>query len=430
MIIPFTGPSDGTGPLTWGQLAIWDAIERTAPDDHYFNFGRVLEVPGERTPDEAAAALAALLGTHDSLRTRLDLTGDHPRQRLAAGGELPVLLSTEDPGKLLAQLSATRFDYGGEWPLRVALVTDGPRVTHIVLVFCHLAADGLGADVAVRDLRMLLLRGAATTGRPPAPSPLDLAHWQAGPEGRRVARRAAALWESVPHQVMFDRRTAPADPADPADPAGPAGPADGPRVWRAQLSSPALGLAARAVAARHHTSTSTVLLTATAALVGAATGQDRCVVLPIVHNRFRKDTARMVSMVSQEGVFVLDGADRGLDTLVRAAGSATLRAYRSAFHDPLDRLRGDWVQPLCCFNDQRFAEPGPAPCTPEDIRAALPATTLSWPLSQDRLNCRFCVHIGGDLEVSVTADTDHLPRPQMERFLRDLEFLLAVEAGA
>jgi hypothetical protein len=417
VIIPFTGPDSGTGPLTWGQLAIWDAIERTAPDDHYFNFGRVLKVPGERTVTETATALAALLGTHDSLRTRLDLTGAPPRQRLAAAGELPLLLSTDDPEKLLARLSAERFDYESEWPLRVALVTDGPRVTHVVLVFCHVAADGLGADVAVRDLRMLLLRGTAT-GRPPAPSPLTLARWQAGPEGRRIAERAAALWENVPHQVMFDRKAPTADRAD------------GPRVWRAQLTSPALGLAARAVAARHHTSTSTVLLTATAALVNQATGQDRSVVLPIVHNRFRKDTARMVSMVSQEGVFVLDGADRGLDDLLRAAGPASLRAYRSAFHDPLDRMRGDWVQPLCCFNDQRFAEPNPAPCSPKDIRAALPATTLSWPLSQDRLNCRFCVHVSGDLEVSLTADTDYLPRPRMERLLHDLEFLLAVEAGA
>ncbi|WP_448316688.1 condensation domain-containing protein [Streptomyces sp. CO7] len=419
MIIPFAGPSGGTGPLTWGQLAIWDAIERTAPDDHYFNFGRVLKVPGVRSLDETTAALAALLGTHDSLRTRLDLPGggDLPRQRLAEGGELPVLLSTDDPEKLLTQLCSTRFDYEREWPLRVALVTDGPRVTHVVLAFCHLAADGLGADIAVRDLRMLLLRGA-DAGRPPAASPLDLARWQAGPEGRRVARRAAAVWEAVPHQVMFARETPEADRID------------RPRVWRAQLFSPALGLAARAVAARHHTSTSTVLLTATAALVNRYTGQDRSVVLPIVHNRFRPDTAKIVSMVSQEGVFVLDGADRGLDDLLGAAGSASLRAYRSAFHDPLDRMRGDWVQPLCCFNDQRFAEPGPAPRTPEEIRAALPATTLSWPLSQDRLNCRFCVHVGGDLEVSLTADTHFLPRRRMEQFLLDLESLLVAEAGA
>ncbi|MFG1809555.1 condensation domain-containing protein [Streptomyces sp. NPDC049040] len=416
MTLAFTAPDAGTGPLTWGQAAIWDAIERTRPDDRYFNFGRVLKIPGERTPEEVAAALAGLLATHGALRTRLDLSGPRPTQRLAAGGELPLLLSTAAPEELVAELTAEPFDYEAEWPLRVALVTDGRRVSHVVLAFCHLAADGFGAEVAVRDLRMLLLRGAERLAeRPPAPRPLDLAHWQAGPEGRRIAERAARLWERVPREVMFD---------------GAAGAADRPRVWRAQLDSPAMDLAVRAVAARYRTSTSTVLLSATAALVGRATGRERCAVLPIVSNRFRRDMAEIVGMVSQEGVFAVDGVDRPFGTLLRAADSATLRAYRSAFHDPSDRVNGDWVQPLCCFNDQRLARPGPAPCPPEEIRAALPATTLRWPLSQDRLNCRFCVHVSGNLQISVTADTAYLPRAAMERFLYDLESVLVAEAGA
>lgn len=418
MIIPFSAPDSGTGPLTWGQLAIWDAIERTAPDDHYFNFGRILKVPGNRRPAEVAAALAELIATHGALRTRLDLGGPQPRQRLEAAGELPVPLTTAAPDEVLAELTAKRFDYEAEWPLRVALVTDGPRVSHVVLAPCHVAADGHGAEIAVRDLRTLILRGGGTAsgaraGRP-ALRPLDLARWQAGPEGRRVAGRAAALWERVPHQVMFDQVAE----------------ADRPRFWRAQLTSPALGLAVRAVAARYLTSTSVVLLAATAALVGRLTGRERCCVLPIVGNRFRRDTARIVSMVSQEGVFALDGVDRDFGALLRAAGSAALRAYRSAFHDPVDRAHGDWVQPLACLNDQRLVAPGPAPCPPEEIRAALPSTTLRWPLSQDTLNCRFCVHVTGDLEVSVTADTACLPRSGMERFLYDLEAMLVVEAGA
>lgn len=416
MTVAFAAPDAGTGPLTWGQSAIWDAIERTRPDDRYFNFGRILRVPGERTPEEVATALAGLLAAHGALRTRLDLTGPRPRQRLEAGGRLPLPVSTAAPQDLLAELTAEPFDYEAEWPLRAALITDGRRVSHVVLAFCHLAADGFGAEIAVRDLRMLILRGAGRLAeRPPAPRPLDLAHWQAGPEGRRVAGRAASMWEKVPHEVMFD---------------SPAGPPDRPRVWRAQLASAAMDLAVRAVAARYRTSTSTVLLSATATLVGRATGRERCAVLPIVSNRFRRDMAGLVGMVSQEGVFAVDGVGRRFGALLRAADSATLRAYRSAFHDPADRMRGDWVQPLCCFNDQRLARPGPAPCPPEEIRAALPATTLRWPLSQERLNCRFCVHVSGSLEVSVTADSAYLPRPAMEQFLYDLESLLVAEAGA
>lgn len=40
--VPFTGDRAGTAPLTWGQRAIWNAILRTAPNDIYFNIGRLL----------------------------------------------------------------------------------------------------------------------------------------------------------------------------------------------------------------------------------------------------------------------------------------------------------------------------------------------------------------------------------------------------
>lgn len=40
--VPFAGDRSGTAPLTWGQQAIWNAILRTAPNDIYFNIGRLL----------------------------------------------------------------------------------------------------------------------------------------------------------------------------------------------------------------------------------------------------------------------------------------------------------------------------------------------------------------------------------------------------
>lgn len=40
--VAFRGERSGRAPLTWGQRAIWHAVLRTAPNDHYFNLGRVL----------------------------------------------------------------------------------------------------------------------------------------------------------------------------------------------------------------------------------------------------------------------------------------------------------------------------------------------------------------------------------------------------
>ncbi|WP_449065481.1 hypothetical protein [Planomonospora algeriensis] len=133
-----------------------------------------------------------------------------PYQVLEAAGAIPVAVAggdgDGDPDRLLGELAATAFDYAAEWPLRAGLVVDGGEVTHIVLVFCHLAADGLGAEVVLRDLRLLLLRGSVPG--PPPPQPLDLARWQESGAGRRVAGIAAGHWEQEYRRVpptMFGR---------------------------------------------------------------------------------------------------------------------------------------------------------------------------------------------------------------------------------
>jgi hypothetical protein len=79
----------------------------------------------------------------------------------------------------------------------------------------------------------------------------------------------------------------------------------------------------------------------------------------------------------------------------------------------------------------RFADRVDASPDETSVRRALDETTLTWPLSQERLNCRFCLHVTGEpggLGVSLTADTGYLPRAAMERYLLDLESLL-VEAA-
>ncbi|GAA3124861.1 hypothetical protein GCM10010466_14640 [Planomonospora alba] len=445
MDVRFAGGRAGAAPLTWGQRAIWDTIRATAPDDRYFNFGRVLAVPGRArplTPERAAGALGALVERHESLRTRLGGAGPYqeagphreagpcpgagPYQVLEGAGALPLTLAAGDPERLLGELAATAFDYAAEWPLRAGLVVDGGEVTHIVLVFCHLAADGLGAEAALRDLRLLLLRGSVPGPLPP--QPLDLARWQESEPGRRTARVAAGHWEREYRRIpptMFDRPRG--EPADPP-------------VWRALLVSRAAELAVRRIAALRAVSTSTVLLAAAAALTGTVTGHDVCAMLPIVANRFRAGTAGAVTTLSQEGLFVLDLRRGSFAELLRAAGPAALSAYRSAYHDPRDRdrltaeasrERGTPVHPYCCFNDMRFADrAGPVPGEAE-VRRAAAETALSWPLRQERLNCRFCLHVTaepGGLGVSLTADTRFLPRPVMERYLLDLESLL-VEAA-
>ncbi|WP_158557823.1 condensation domain-containing protein [Spongiactinospora gelatinilytica] len=430
---PLTGPL--TEPLTWGQRAIWAAIERTAPDDRYFNFGRVLAVPRsirQLGVADVRRAVGLLTDRHQALRTTI---GPGPVQIVGESAEPVVGIVHAARGEeaavaaeLQARMESSAFDYRDERPLRVGVVICEGTVGHVVLVFCHMAADGLGAEIAVRDLRLLLLlRG--TAGGPPPTQPAELARRQNSAEGLRLARAADEYWERE-----FSRIPVSMFPAQVAEPSGPP-------IWRALLTSRAAAMAAQRLAVLHGATTGAVLLAASAAMVGRVTGQELCAMLPIVGNRFRADTRNAVTTLSQEGLFVCDVTAERFDDLLRAARPAALRAYRHAYHDPAGRAaatarasaaRGAEVQPYCCFNDMRFAEPPPRDWEPGEIHAALGSSTLTWPISQDRLNCRFCVHITGEgagLGISVTADTRYLPKAGMESWLRGLEDLL-VEAAA
>ncbi|MGA6174811.1 condensation domain-containing protein [Streptomyces sp. NPDC012600] len=445
--VEFGGDRTGRAPLTWGQRAIWHAIRRTAPNDHYFNIGRVLPLADRGRPAtvaEAVRAVAALMERHEALRTRLELSSDggEAAQDLAATGTLPVTLAhAPDEAEaertahvLLDRLSATRFAYASEWPVRAALVAVGDRVTHAVLVLCHLAADGHGAEVLVRDLRLLVRRGSA--GRPPATTPLDLAREQHGETGRRRGAAALAHWEA-------GYRAAPATmfPAPVAEPRAP-------RFWTGRIVSPALARAVAAVATAHRVSGSTVLLTAAAVLVAAGQGHRTAAVMPIVGNRTSAAHRDLVTTLSQDGLFVLDtGTPQDTPTftdLLPTAYRAALRAYRAAVYDPVEwdalgeRLRtesGTEVHPYCCFNDMRLVErpapPGPAP-TAAGLAELRDRTVFGFPATQERVACRYCLHIteeGDALAVSLTADTVYLPPEMIRAHLYGIEELVVASAS-
>ncbi|MGW9385816.1 condensation domain-containing protein [Streptomyces globisporus] len=470
--VAFQGERSGRAPLTWGQRAIWQAIRRTAPNDHYFNIGRVLPLADRGRPvtvPEALRALAQLMERHESLRTRLLLPQQdgEPAQSLTDAGTLTVTITraaglpeaAAEADALLGRLSSARFDYPAEWPVRAALVTAGDRVTHAVLVLCHLAADGHAAEILVRDLRLLVRRGSA--GRPPATTPLDLARDQHAAAGRRRGAEALAHWEAgyrAAPPTMFP------DPC--AEPRTP-------RFWTGRLVSPALARAVGTVAAAHRVSGSTVLLTASAALVAAGEGHRTAAVLPIVGNRTAGALRDLVSTLSQDGLFILDLAETAgprepsspaetaglveppeprepsglagtFTDLLPAAYRAALRAYRAAVYDPVEwdalgeRLSAEYgtdVHPYCCFNDMRLVErslpEGPS-ATAGELAEARRRTTFGFPATQDRVACRYCLHVteeGDALAVSLTADTAYLPPEAIRAHLYALEELIVVSAA-
>jgi len=86
---------------------------------------------------------------------------------VAATGTLPVRLfavppSRADPdgARAATELAADPVDHRDECALRVGLFQISPRVRQIALVFNHAAVDYYAAEIVLRDLRLLLLRGA------------------------------------------------------------------------------------------------------------------------------------------------------------------------------------------------------------------------------------------------------------------------------
>jgi hypothetical protein len=435
--VPLRGQRSAAGPLTWGQRAIWTAARDMAPCDHYLNHGRVLAVPrgaGAVSVSQALAALAALIDRHEALRSRISGPDEHPGQEVSRVGLVPTAVVATSRGdapavarRLVDHLAATRFDYRAGWPVRPGLVVVDGRVSRVVLVFCHLAADGWGAELVLRDLRLLL------RGREPAPvagQPLDLAAAQCSAAGRRVSERALEHW------VDAHRRMSPL-----ALPQPDVAPAEWP-YQRALLHSPATDAAARVVAARLRTTSATVLLTAVTALLATLTGQPVCGIRPIVDNRFHDGYGAVVSTVNQEGIVLLEPAGGTFDALVAQMRRVSLRAYRQARFDPAavsravataGRARTGDVRSFGCFNDQRLRRDDTVP--PPDVaevRALLPQTTLTWPFALPHLNCEFCVHLGGEAGVgglALTADTRRVPAADMEWFLRSVEALVVGSAS-
>ncbi|MDI1460945.1 condensation domain-containing protein [Catellatospora sp. KI3] len=439
---PFAGPPDPGAPLTWGQRALWIAIRRHGASHAMFSLRRVVAAP-RRSPLDAPSALraiGALLSRHTSLRTRVRAVDGELRQVVAEQGEQPVLLIPtgpvpDDDGAQLAQqvaadLAGTPFEHDQEWPQRFALLLSGERVCRIVVVFSHTTVDFRAAELILRDLRLLLVRGTVPT--PPPAQSADIARLEQSERHQRRCRRAVGHWLDSTRRL-------------PADTLPAVGAAQSPRFRRCVLTSQAADTAARAIAHREQVSSSTVLLTAVAGVVAAWSGQDTCGIYTMVNNRSADDYREAISKLNQLGLLVVDLADRPTFTAaLPRVWHAALEAYRHAYYDPEQMAQAHeeaglpyatGVNRHCYFNDIRLApESGPgAEFDPNGLRAALAATTFAVAEGLETFTWLMRVEIidaPGGIGLAITGDTAYLPPEAAERFLRDLERLLVDAALA
>ncbi|MCG6495421.1 condensation domain-containing protein [Kitasatospora sp. A2-31] len=445
--ITFSSGRSGTGPATWGQQAVWDAVHRLAPTDApRYNITTAAPLdPGLPLP-VVLGALEQLLHLHDSLHTRLHPDADgRLRQTVDPAGRLAVHLRRADGGldgataagaALHDELAALPFDCAGEWPIRVGLVEQDGAVRHISLVLSHTAVDGAGMGLLVADLTELSLGvpPAAIRDRRPALQPLEEAGFQTSPRGLR--RDANARAHAVRKLRSGPPRLFPPAREDTAPP-----------FPNAVLDSPALLRAVDLVAVGHRASGSSVLLAAVAAMTARLSGSPDAVLQVIVDNRFLPGLAHAVSVVAGDGLLHLADVDEEFGALVRRTHAATIATYRHAYFDKrlldeevarLTAEHGPLADRSCIVNDTRDLLPA-APATPaggaaagETLAEALTRTTLEWPREfEPRPGLTYALDVlrtADALRLALTADGSVLPRAAMERFLLGIEDLIVTEA--
>ncbi|MEV6693581.1 condensation domain-containing protein [Micromonospora sp. NPDC051196] len=434
----FSGTGAATAPLTWAQQVLWRSISRFGSNHLFLNLRRTIAISARAATDVATAtrAVSALVSRHAALRTRLPLVDGEPHQEAVATGVLPVLVcagmgdGAEAARAAAGRLGDVAFDHAAEWPLRVALVTVDDRVRQVVLVFSHTTVDAHAAEVVLRDLRLLLLRGRLST--PPGPQSIDVARLQHGADRRR-SERAAAYWLREYQRL-------------PQEPWEVTGPGLVPVVRRGVLVSSAIDTASRMIAARHRVSASAVLLAGYYAVAARHSGRTSCGLFPMAHNRFRTEYANAVANLGQVGFCVVDLAGRpDFAELLARVWTASLNALRHAYYQS-STLRGSFAAqgiefdsmfaPNYYYNDVRLSVGGGevAPeATAADLRAAMADSTFSWTAGLEQTAWHLLTHVvdePGGVGITLSADTRHIAMDAVETYLREMEELLVTAAHA
>lgn len=356
MPVRFTG-NHGSGPLMWGQIAIWDVFAWLPPDEwHTLNLIRRIEVPPGTTLDTVHDALRALLERHDVLHSRWHPGEPDPTQTVEAEGEVAVeLIETTDldgtADQTAARLLAAPFDHAADQPVRIAVLTGDGQPRLIVMVVSHMAVDGWSIQIVADDLRELLRDPTGGTLEPAAQQPLARAAQEQGDLARQRQERALAFWAK--HLTTMPAALLTPAPSTPDT-----------RLDWAEIRSPALALAARVLARRNGLSDSQVVLAGAGLLLALHTGSDGAGLRVLVATRFQPQSRRLVGAFNQNALFRVDVPDTGTaGDYFRHAGAAALAASRNSEYHPrrLEELvariaaqRGIEVGGYCFFNDVRY----------------------------------------------------------------------------
>jgi hypothetical protein len=409
ILVPFQGDGAGTEELTWAQIGLWHSM---ALSGRSVTMTGITPSPPGTTVGQLADLLAFIVGRHQALRTRLRFRDEGlPLQVCVSSGEVPleVVDTVDDPGEVAAQVQAryrgTNFDYENEFPVRMAAIRRYGVITHLVVVYLHLALDAGGLQALLADMFARDPVTGAAAGPVTALQPLEQARRQRTAHAKRQTDAAMVYLE---HAL---RTTHPAQFGEPRY--------DSRGFRMIRYRSPATALAIRRIAAQEGMNSASVLLAVFAVGLARCTGIGQVLAMLMVSNRFRPGFADSVSPLVQLSPYVIDVADVTLGEAAGRARTSVLNAYKNAYYDPyaqesvIDRVEAELgeIDYSCVYNDRRKPESDttdePLP-TDEEIRAAVLCAEHHWEHRPDMSSRRLFLSVedGPDaIDFVMSADT-------------------------
>lgn len=279
-------------PVSFPQERMLELLDRNGGASAW-NIGLRLVLAGELDVAALDAALDTLVARHHSLRTRFTREAGVLVQRVLAHqrARLPFTdLTTMDSetaaparlrraGVLCRAFVDAPFALDREAPIRTHLLRVGAREHWLVIVLHHIAADGWGVSVLLKELA-IAYRGALGGGGPvfaaPAGQCTDYARRQRAAIDDTVRRRRLAYWADQLGTGRLDLEL----PADHSPSRGTG------RAGRHAFAVPArVSAAARELAAERGATEFAVFAAAMGVLLARLTGHDECTLAVPYANR-------------------------------------------------------------------------------------------------------------------------------------------------
>ncbi|MCF3173464.1 NAD-dependent epimerase/dehydratase family protein [Streptomyces sioyaensis] len=315
----------GPTPLSHAQRRMW-LMDRLGRDGGSYSVPFATRLRGPLDPDALAAALTALVGRHEILRTRYGQQDGEPYQEVLPAPEAFTVrvVETDEAGApaLLAEEAHRPFDLAAGPMPRALVLRHGPQDHTVLLTFHHIAIDGPSLETVAAELSVLYTAAAeASAAGLPSPPP------QYADFARREQAAADRLAQGLSH---WAERLDGASPLPLPRPAQlPADTGARPAGTRTVPLGPQVPAALRALGQEHRATLFTVALAGAFAALHRFTGRDDLVIGVAGTHRQGADMRGLVGLcVNTLPVRVNTAGDPSFTALVARVRDALLDAQQ------------------------------------------------------------------------------------------------------